>query len=377
MTRCDAAFRHVKVFARRVERVTGNGGLQLSPRSWPYGFGGLNWPLWLVGVAFAALLVLSACTSTGSDVSTTTLSVPPATSTSTQPPSTSTSTLTSTMATTATTALPPTQDVIGAWSAYWDAWAEVRASDDLDPAPLDAVAVSDVVDGALALFERQRSSGLGPVQTEVASHATVIDLGLDRATVEDCVLLSPSFTDTVGVWFQADLTRGESGWVVDAVRIPSGGGCVPRGMADAAIAGYDAFYARWADFWDPADPDSPLIQEVLADPQKALIIDLLADHQARGVVLRGSPVLHPEVIEVLSPTELVILSCLEPASSYGLYDLDSGERLDDVPLVRVGQRNLESAVMVLEGDLWKVSDLQGQVDFTCEFAPTDRGLPSV
>ena len=33
--------------------------------------------------------------------------------------------------------------------------------------------------------------------------------------------------------------------------------------------------------------------------------------------------------------------------------------------------------MVIEDDLWKVSDLQGQVDFVCEFAPTDRGLPSV
>ena len=95
------------------------------------------------------------------------------------------------------------------------------------------------------------------------------------------------------------------------------------------------------------------------------------------MALRGRPaILHPEVIEVRSPTELVILSCLEPASDYGAYDIDSGERLDDVPAVRNGQRNLESAVMVLEGDHWKVSDLQGQVDFACEFAPTDRGLPS-
>jgi hypothetical protein len=72
-----------------------------------------------------------------------------------------------------------------------------------------------------------------------------------------------------------------------------------------------------------------------------------------------------------------MLSCLEPDPAYGLYDLDTGVRLDDVPVVREGQRNLESAVMVLEGGQWKVSDLQGQVDFACEFAPTDRGLPSV
>ena len=133
----------------------------------------------------------------------------------------------------------------------------------------------------------------------------------------------------------------------------------------------------WARFWDPANPDSPLISEVLAEPQKGLIVGLLADHQARGVALRGRPTIHPEVIEVRSPTEVVILSCLEPATEYGLYDIDTGDRLDDVPPVRDGQRNLESAVMVFENGRWKVSDLQGQVDFACDFAPTDRGLPSV
>ena len=33
--------------------------------------------------------------------------------------------------------------------------------------------------------------------------------------------------------------------------------------------------------------------------------------------------------------------------------------------------------MVFEDGFWKVSDLQGQVDFACEFAPTERGLPAV
>lgn len=263
------------------------------------------------------------------------------------------------------------------WSAYWDAWVQVRASDDLDPSPLRAVAAETVVDGAVALFERQRSSGLGPVETEVVLHPSVTNASDDRVSIEDCVLLSPSFTDTVGVWYRAELARTEVGWVVESVRIPSAGGCVPREMADAAIASYEAFYDGWAVFWDPPDPASPVIEQVLAEPQRSLIVDLLTDHQSRGVALRGHPVLHPEVIEVRSPTELVILSCLEPAMDYGVYDLESGERLDDVPAVREGQRNLESAVMVFEDGRWKVSDLQGQVDFACEFAPTDRGLPSI
>jgi hypothetical protein len=260
---------------------------------------------------------------------------------------------------------------------YWEAWAVVRASDDLDPGPLEATASPGVVAGAIALFERQRSSGGGPVETDVELHPKVVAAEADRATIEDCVLLAPSFTSTVGVWHEAALVRTDQGWIVDGVRVRSAAGCVPKELADAAVAGYEAFYAAWPEFWDAADPDSPLLDDLLAEPQLSVIVDLLTEHQERGAALRGQPTLHPEVIEVRSPTELVILNCLEPDPEYGLYDAVSGERLDDVPPVRSGQTNLESAVMVLEGGRWKVSDLQGQVDFSCELAPTDSGLPSV
>ena len=346
----------------------------MSSRRLSIGLGDSFRSLSLAGVALAALLFLGACTSNGAGDSTTTLSIPQSTSSSTDPPSTSTSTSTSTAV---STTLPPTQDVIDAWSAYWDAWAEVRASDDLDPAPLNALASVDVVEGALTLFERQRTSGLGAVQTEVSLHATVTDSDPDKASIEDCVLLSPSFTNAVGVWYQADLSRTDQGWVVAAVRIPSGGGCVPEEMAEAAITGYEAYYEAQAEFWDPPDPDNSLLDQVLLEPQKSFIVDLVKEHQAQGVALRGSPATHPEVIEVRSPTELVILDCFEPAPDFGLYDVDTGERIPgDVP-VREGQRNLRSAVMVLDEGRWKVSDFQGQVDFACEFAPTERGLPSV
>jgi hypothetical protein len=267
--------------------------------------------------------------------------------------------------------------VIGAWSAFWDAWVAVRASDDLDPGSLERVAAKDVTAGVIALFERQRSSGSGPVQTEVILHPKITDSGADRATLEDCVLLTPSFTDAAGVWYQADLTRGGEGWIVEAIRITTTGGCVPAEVADAAIAAYESYYQARVSFWDPADPNNPILDVVLAEPQKSFIVALLEKHAAQGVALRGQPTIHPEVIEVRNPTELVILSCLEPDPDYGIYDPDSGERLGDVPPVRAGQRNLESAVMVLDDGHWKVSDLQGQVDFACDFAPTDRGLPSV
>ncbi|MGH3452368.1 MAG: hypothetical protein ACRDQW_17030 [Haloechinothrix sp.] len=271
-----------------------------------------------------------------------------------------------------------TAEVLAAWEGFWEAWAAVRASEDLDPTPLEAMADSRVVDGALALFERERDSGPDAVETDVTTHGKVTEVGAGEAVVEDCVLLVPSFTDHAGVWYEAELRNGGgSGWIVADLRVRSTAGCVPEQMAAEAIAAYEAFYEGWTSFFDPPDPDHSLIGAVLAEPQLSLIVDLLEDYEVRGVALRGRPTTHPEVIEVRSPTELVILDCNEPDTSYGLYDLETGERLPDEPAVREGQRNLRSAVMVFEDGRWKSSDFQGQVDFACEFAPTERGLPSV
>lgn len=367
--------------ARSVRRVgflmvKGNGGSRLSPRSSLLTIGDLTRPPSLVGVVVATLL-FAACS--GGSSPTTSIETPDQNSTSsttqtTDPPTTSSTTSPPPEPTSSTL---PEDELTATWTSYWQAWTDVRASEDLDAGPLQAVASADVVEGAIALFERQRSSGQGPVETDVELHPVIEAADSDRATVEDCVLLTPSFTETVGVWHEADFVRTDEGWIVDDIRIRTAGGCVPKEMADAAITAYEAFYAAWPEFWDPADPGSPLLDDLLTEPQLSVMVGLLAEHQERGAALRGQPTLHPEVVEVRSPTELVILNCLEPDPEYGLYDADSGERLDDVPPVRSGQTNVESAVMVFEGGRWKVSDLQGQVDFACEFAPTDRGLPPV
>jgi len=308
------------------------------------------------GVTVAALLVLGACSTqppadsaTTSTASSTTFVATTSSSTSTTIPQT-------------TTTVGPAEDVFDVWAAFWDAWKQVRASGDLESGPLERVASPAVVEGAIALFQGERSSGSGPIETEVVLHPKVEDSASDRVVLEDCVLLAPSFTDTAGVWYQADLVRGSEGWVVGDLRVVTTAGCVPREVSDAAIAGYRAYYAAEAGFWDPPDPTSPLIDDVLVDPQRGFIVGLLEEHQTSGVALRGQPATHPEVIEVRSPTELVILSCNQPNPDFGLYDVVTGERLPDEPLIREGQRDLQSAVMILEGGNWKVSDLQGQVE---------------
>ena len=332
-------------------------------------------PAWrrrLVGLLTVSLFA-AACSNSSPAADPTTTADSPTTSA----PATTAGSTTSTSITTTTTVAPLEEELLAAWDGFWEAWTTVRASEDLDPGPLQEVASPDVVAGAVALFERQRESGLDPVETEVVTHAKVTNTESDQAVIEDCVLLSPSFTESAGVWYEADMRISGSSWLVADLRIRSVGGCVPAEMAADAIAGYEAYYDAVNEFWDPPDPGHPLISDVLAEPRLSNVISLLEEHEARGVAFRTSPITHAEVIEVRSATELVILDCYEPDPADGLYDLATGERLPDEPTIREGQRNLRSAVMVFENGRWKSSDFQGQVDFACEFAPTERGLPSV
>lgn len=63
----------------------------------------------------------------------------------------------------------------------------------------------------------------------------------------------------------------------------------------------EAFDSGWEEFWDPANQESVLIEQVLADPQLSLIVEPLGDRATRGAALRGQPVLHREVIECAVP----------------------------------------------------------------------------
>lgn len=333
----------------------------------------------LVVIGVALLATLAGCTgepaattTTEPSPSTTVPAAPPTTSTSVPPPTT---TLVPDETTTTESGNAETA-VAGAWDEFWVAWAEVRRSENLDRGPLQAVAADSVVDGVIALFERERQTS-GPVDTEVATHPNVTIGGEAEAVIEDCVLLRPTFTETVGVWYEADLRSDDDGWRITDLSIRSLQGCVPAVLERAVIEAYEGYFDAEEVFWDPPDPSHPLIEESLADPQLTFIKGLLREHERRGVAFRSDPTIHPEVVEVRSATELVILDCSEPGIDDGLYDLASGERLVDEPPVRAGQRDLRSAVMVFVDGKWKASDFQAQVDYECEFAPTDRGLPSV
>jgi hypothetical protein len=270
----------------------------------------------------------------------------------------------------------PSEEALAVWDTFWAAWVEVRAAEGPGREPLEPVATSAVIDDVLVVIERQHGVS-GPVDTAVTSSPTVTAESTSEVTVQDCVLMVPSITETVGIWYEGVVENDGSEWKVSSLRIAETSGCIPAGMATDAIESYESYYQAIPEFWDPPNPEHPILPEILAEPRLTTMRELLAEHAERGVTLRSDPTTHPEVVEMRSPTELVILDCYEPGSDDGVYDLETGGRLPDEPEVRSGQRNLRSAVMVFEDGRWKASDFQGQVNHECEFAPTDRGLPSV
>ena len=113
----------------------------MSPWRLMNGLGGSCRSLSLLGAAMATLLLLSACSTSSASTSSTQAATSSSTSAApttaaTPPAETTTTTLTTITDTTVATG----DEALDTWSAFWDAWATVRASEDLDPGPIESVA---------------------------------------------------------------------------------------------------------------------------------------------------------------------------------------------------------------------------------------------
>jgi hypothetical protein len=260
---------------------------------------------------------------------------------------------------------PDEAAAVSAWRVLWDAATRRPGTEE----GARGVADPAVVDRLFALTREPRMVTSSPTPSS----------GPDGAVrIVDCVFVSPTLSATATIGFEGLVMKGSDGKSKVTDLMPRSGQllpCAPSAMSAAATAGYEAYWDARLRFWDPPNEGSPLVAETMTGPQRALIQQLLREHQTRNLAFRGRPTTHPEVIEVRSPTELVILDCQLADPGTGIFDRGSGVRAPDVDPIAPGQRDLTSAVMRLEGGSWKVSDVQGQVGVTCDFSPTTRALP--
>jgi hypothetical protein len=265
-----------------------------------------------------------------------------------------------------TTAISPDEaEAANAWRTLWNAATRRPGTEDA----ARRAAEPAMVDRLFALTREPR---------EITSSPTIDSRDGNRVSITDCAFIAPSLSTSATVGFVGSVVKREDGsWqVVDlAPRNGQFQPCVPRTINDAAVAAYEDYWSRRTEYFDPPNPDSPLLAQTSTDPQRTFNRDLLAGYRDRGAALRGRPQTHPEIIDVRSPQEVVVLDCQLQDPARGLYDIKSGERLPDIPPMKVGQRDLRSTVLKFEEGRWKAADVQGNTEAACDYAPTTKGLP--
>jgi hypothetical protein len=319
--------------------------------------GGLR-RLLLVGAIATAVVAGAACNGGGD-------ARPDQPSTSATQANETTSPSTSGNPSTTTSSSPDEAAAATAWRTLWNAATRQPGSEEA----ARKVADPAVVDRLLALTREPRIVTSSPTPTMQVD-------GIIGVT--DCTFVSPTLSASATIGFVGSAAKQQDGtWrVIDLA--PRNGQlqpCVPRSINDSAVSAYEDYWARRTEYFDPPAPDSPVIAQTTAEPQRSFNRDLVARYRDRGAALRGRPQTHPEIIEVRSPTEVVILDCQLQDPSRGLYDMKSGARLPDIAPMKEGQRDLRSTVMKMEDGRWKAADVQGNTEATCDYAPTTKGLP--
>jgi hypothetical protein len=263
------------------------------------------------------------------------------------------------------TSTPPTSNADQVAAAAWKTvWAAATLTPESEVAAR-VVAVPAVVDRVKALSGGARTATVAP---------TVSARSEGGLAIEDCVVLVPRLGEQPTVGFTGTFQDGH----ITELQPRDGRlqPCVPKQIGDASIQGYQDYWSKRSQYSDPADPLSPLIAETTTGKRRDNLVQQLQADQQRNQALRGMPETHPEVIEVRSSTEVVVLDCQLQDPSWGVYDRGTGALTGERPIVTPNRRDVWSAVMRLEDGRWKVEDLQGREGVSCEFAPTSQGLPS-
>lgn len=271
---------------------------------------------------------------------------------------------------------PNVSAAVQAWLELWDGAEKLVTDPEAAADEMLVVSSDEVVDQLDTIYNPAVASG-ATSSARSFENTPVLEAQADGSiSIDDCIFEAPRAGNAT-IWYSGTAEPIGDAWMITSITLTSHIGCVPGQVAADAIAGYEAYWDARVEFWDPADPSSLLLGQTMAGAHLDLVSRLLADHADRGLALRGRPRTHPEIIEVRSATEVVVLDCVEQDPGRGVFVVETGERLGDIPDVRDGQRDLSSAVMVLEDGTWKVSDVQGQADVSCETAPTAQGLPVV
>jgi|GEM_PF-3809007 len=274
---------------------------------------------------------------------------------------------------------PPPQDadddnadpeqLAATWESFHTTWMEQTAQDEPDPAAFDGLAADP--GATVERLDALRAGGrLVTTDQELWPRFDIDD---DRAEIVDCAIVSqhpadqPDSVATITISWEATATLTEDGWRIDTAR-PGDLFCIAEELNDELLDAYEAFRDAKNAAWDPPNPDHPDLERTMAGEQLEFIRELLSEHHRDGIVIRDpAPTDNAVVFEVGIGTATVS-DCTRQVAERGAYDIETGERLDDL-ILPIGDDQLDLQSVELERSpegLWRVIDQAGTRDTNCE-----------
>ena len=322
----------------------------------------------------AACLVCAACSSSnGSDV------VPPtAQPVETEPTPEAAEPAPTTSAREASVEVP-VDGATDAWLQIWAGASLLITDPDAGTAEIGAVASDAVLERLAATFAPEvgeTDDGIANSPRTFQNNPVITEREDGSVRIDDCLFVRPLVTSP-SVWYSGVARVVDGEWQIEELTPEFLQGCTPAAMQEAVFQGYEAYWDARLEFWDPPDPDHPLVGATTTGSFNEFLVGLLGDDLAKGQALRGRSMNFPEIIEVSSEFQVVIFDCQLQDPERGLFDIETGERLDGIAPIVEGQKDVKRVTMRLVDGVWKVEDVQGQENRACEHAPTTQALPNI
>lgn len=254
----------------------------------------------------------------------------------------------------------------------WVALHEERLTQIHRDAPSDGsrfadLATAEGVELSVSLVEAGRSDVSAElVDTEFWPSVEIAANGTE-ASVSDCILVAQRPVDDVS----ADATVRSQVWNGVAIETTDGwrfrevspgtGDCVPADLNRDLLDAYRAYHEAWTAAWDPPDPTHPRLDETMVGDRLDGIRQALEQDSEEGIAFRDphDPSANAVVLE-LGIGRASVSDCHPAHPGYGAFDVETGERLDDVvEPVAEGQLNLTSVDLVRTPQGWKVTRAGG------------------
>jgi hypothetical protein len=103
---------------------------------------------------------------------------------------------------------------------------------------------------------------------------------------------------------------------------------------------------------------------------------LLSEHQTEGIVIREPAPTDNAVVFELGIGTATVSDCTEQVEGYGAFDLETGERLELIPVPSDGQVDLQSVELARDvEDSWKVVGQAAARGTNCVPGSTRYAIP--